>query len=376
MTKLKVGMIGGGGGFFGKVHQRAISVDATREVVAGALHPDPALSASFADEWGVQGYSDYKEMLADWKCGKLELDYVTIVTPNFLHAQQALDCLNAGMPVLCEKPMCYTVEEAEALKKTVKANKRVPFMIAHTYTGHPMMMLARELVKQGKIGTIRKIETYYRQGWLSTLVEKEGNQQASWRTDPKKSGISGCGGDIGTHALINALWTAGLGIKSVSALLTAIPGRKLDDDFNVIGKLSNGATLILTTSQIAIGHKNDNGFLLFGDKGSLEWSQESAEELHFLDGTTRVTYYQNAPTDEVPEILKSYGRIPSGHHEDFLEALGNLHTTLERKIRALKGEKGVAPAYDHPGIDEGVLGMKFLKAAVESSKNKGAWTNV
>jgi predicted dehydrogenase len=369
-------MIGGGGGFFGKVHHRAISLDATREVVAGALHQDPALSAKFADEWGIKGYTDYKTMIADWKAGTLELDYVTIVTPNFLHAEQALACINAGLPVLCEKPMCYTLDEAEALKKAVKANRKVPFALSHTYTGHLLMMLARELIKQGKIGNIRKIETYYNQGWLATLAEKTGNQQASWRTDPKKSGISGCGGDIGTHALVNALWTAGLGLKSVSALLTAIPGRKLDDDFNVLGKLSNGGTLVLLASQIAIGHKNDTGFRIYGDTGSLEWAQERSEELHYFDGTTRVTYFQNAPTAEVPDILKSYGRIPSGHHEDFLEALANLHTSLERKIRAIKGEKDVLPAYDHPGVDEGVLGMKFLKAAVESSKNKGAWTKI
>ena len=376
MTKLKVGMIGGGGGFFGKVHHRAISIDATREVVAGALHQDPALSAKFADEWGCKGYTDYKAMIADWKAGKLDLDYVTIVTPNFLHAEQALACINAGLPVLCEKPMCYTLDEAEALKKAVKANKKVPFALSHTYTGHPLMMLARELIKQGKIGNIRKVETYYNQGWLASLLEKEGNQQASWRTNPKMSGISGCGGDIGTHALINALWTTGLGLKSVSALLTAIPGRKLDDDFNVFGKLSNGATLVLTATQIAIGHKNDTGFRIYGDKGSLEWAQEQSEELHYFDGTTRVTYFQNSPTGEVPDVLKTYGRIPAGHHEDFLEALANLHTSLERKIRAIKGEKDALPSYDHPGVDEGVLGMKFLKAAVESSANKGAWTKV
>jgi len=376
MRKLKVGMIGGGGGFFGKVHHRAISLDATREVVAGALHQDPALCEKFADEWGVVGYPDYKAMIADWKAGKLELDYVTIVTPNFLHAEQAVACLEAGLPVMCEKPMCYTLKEATDLKALAKRKKNVPFALSHTYTGHQMMMLARELIKQGKIGDIRKIETYYNQGWLATLLEKEGNQQASWRTNPKMSGISGCGGDIGTHALINALWTTGLGLKKVSAKLTALKGRALDDDFNVFGELSNGATLVLTATQIAIGHKNDNGFRIYGSKGSIEWAQEQAEELHFLDGATRVTYYQNSFVAETPDIVKSYGRIPSGHHEDFLEALGNLHTSLERKIRVIKGEKDVPPAYNHPGIDEGVLGMKFLTAAVNSSKKKGAWTAV
>jgi predicted dehydrogenase len=368
-------MIGGGGGFFGKVHHRAISVDATREVVAGALHQDPKMCAKFADEWGVVGYPDYKAMIADWKSGKLELDYVTIVTPNHLHAEQAMACLDAGLPVMCEKPMCYTVKEAADLKALAKKRKNVPFALSHTYTGHPMMMLARELIKQGRIGDIRKVETYYNQGWLATLLEKEGNQQASWRTNPKMSGISGCGGDIGTHALINVLWTTGLGIKKVSARLTALKGRALDDDFNVLGELSNGATLVLTATQIAIGHKNDCGFRIFGDKGSIEWAQENSEELHFFDGNTRVTYFQNIPVAGMPDILTGYGRIPSGHHEDFLEALANLHTSLERKIRAIKGEK-CAPAYPHPGVDEGVLGMKFLQAAVTSSKKKGAWMAV
>jgi len=374
MRKLQVGIIGGGGGFFGKVHHRAISLDATREVVAGALHQDPEACAKFAAEWGVKPYPDYKAMIKDWKDGKLELDYVTIVTPNFLHAEQAMACLEAGLPVLCEKPMCYTMKEALALKALSKKRKKVPFALSHTYTGHPMMMFARELIKQGKIGEIRKVETYYNQGWLATLIEKTGQQQAAWRTNPKFSGISGCGGDIGTHALINALWTTGLGLKKVSARLTALPGRKLDDDFNVFGELSNGATLVLIASQIAIGHKNDNGLRIHGTKGTLIWAQEQAEELHFLDGNTRTTYYQNVQVPEMPDVLKTYGRVPPGHHEDFFEALANLHTSLERKIRALKGEKDALPSYDHPGIDAGVLGMKFLQAAVTSSKKKGAWT--
>lgn len=376
MKKLKVGMIGGGGGFFGKVHHRAISLDATREVVAGALHQDPKMCAQFADEWGVVGYPDYKAMIADWQAGKLELDYVTIVTPNFLHAEQALACMEAGLPVMCEKPLCYTMKEAMELKALAKKRKKVPFALSHTYTGHPMMMLARELVQGGKIGDVRKVETYYNQGWLATLLEKTGQQQAAWRTNPKMSGISGCGGDIGTHALINALWTTGLGLKKVSARLTALPGRALDDDFNVFGQLSNGATLVLTSSQIAIGHKNDCGFRLYGSKGTIEWAQEHSEELHYFDGNTRVTYFQNIPVEGTSDALKTYGRIPCGHHEDFLEALANLHTSLERKIRVLKGEKNVLPSYDHPGVDEGVLGMKFLVAAVTSSKKKGAWISL
>ncbi len=377
MRKLKVGMIGGGGGFFGKVHHRAISLDTTREVVAGALHQDPTACAAFADEWGVKGYPDYKAMIKDWKDGKLELDYVTIVTPNFLHFQQAQACLEAGLPVMCEKPMCYTLAEALKLEALAKKQKKAPFALSHTYTGHPMMMFARELIKQGKIGKIRKVEAWYTQGWLATLLEKTGAQGAAWRANPKFSGISLAGGDIGTHALINAMWTTGLSVKEVSAHLTSLPGRKLDDDFNVFGKLSNGATLVLTATQIAVGYKNANGLRIFGETGSLEWSQERSEELHYYDAScTRTTFYQNAYVPETPAILKSYGRLPGGHNEDFLEAIANLHTSLERKIRKIKGEKNAAEAYDHPGINEGVLGMKFITAAVASSKKKGVWTKL
>jgi len=376
MAKLKVGMIGGGGSgnFFGMVHTRAISIDASRELVAGALRSDPKAALRAAKDYGIQGYGSYQDMIAAVQSGNIAIDYVTIVTPNFAHYEPAKACLQAGIPVLCEKPMTMTVPEAQDLARIAK-RKKVPFVLAHTYTGHPMMMMAKEMVRNGDIGEVRKVESWYNQGWLATDLEKSGQQQAAWRTDPKRTGISNCGGDIGTHAFVAATWVSGLAVKKVSARLnTFVKGRVLDDDFNVIGELENGATAIITATQIAIGYKNDNGFRVYGTKGSLEWHQESAEKLLVRRGEHDETYWIGTGVE--PDSVGSYLRVPAGHHEDFFEALANLHTTMERLIRKINGEKSVPEAFDHPGVDEGVAGMKFVKAAVESSKKKGAWTRL
>lgn len=377
MAKLKVGLIGGGGAgnFFGHVHKRAIALDATRELVAGALRSDPQAALEAAGEYDVQGYASYQDMLEACTGGALELDYVTIVTPNHAHYAPAKAFLEAGIPVLCEKPITMTVEEAEDLQKIVR-QKNVPFVLAHTYTGHPMMMLAKEMVRSGKIGEVRKVEAWYNQGWLATALEEEGLQQAAWRTDPSRTGISNCGGDIGTHAFVAATWVSGLAVEKVSARLNSfVEGRVLDDDFNVIGQLANGGTAIITATQIAVGYKNDNGFRIYGTEGSLEWHQERAEKLLVRTGEIDEVHWQGANFSFFPESVASYLRVPTGHYEDFFEALANLHGSIERQIRARRGED-VPAAFDHPGVDEGVAGMRFVKAAVDSSKNNGAWTDL
>jgi predicted dehydrogenase len=369
MKKLKVGMVGGGGpgAFFGKVHLRALSLDGTRELVAGVLRSDAEASVKEGQAWGILGYPTVQHMIRARDEGLLELDYVTIVTPNNAHFQPAMACINAGIPVLCEKPMTMTVDEAELLQQAVE-EKGVPFVLAHTYTGHPMMMLAREMVKRGDIGEVRKIESWYNQGWLATPLEASGQQQASWRTDSKRAGISCCGGDIGIHAFIAATWVSGLKVDYVFASLTTfVEGRNLDDDFNVIANMDNGAIAIITATQIAVGYKNDNGFRIFGTKGSLEWHQEEAEKLLFRNGgPDQVLWIGAVPDSIMPASVKSYMRAPAGHHEDFFEALANLHCTMERMIRRKNGEPAPEP-YPHPGVEEGVAGMKFVSAAVESS---------
>ncbi len=375
MTKLKVGLIGGGGpgNFFGGVHKRAISLDGSRELVAGALRSDPDAAMVAADDYGVEGFPDYQAMIDACVNGALELDYVTIVTPNHAHFAPAKAFLEAGIPVLCEKPITMTVAEAEELEQIVGSGN-VPFILAHTYTGHPMLMVAKEFIRRGDLGEIRKVEAWYNQGWLATALENEGLQQAEWRTDPARTGISNCGGDIGTHAFVAATWTTGLGLQSVSARLnTFVEGRVLDDDFNVIGVLDNGGTAIITATQIAIGYKNDNGFRIYGSKGSLEWHQERAESLLVRTGEVDETYWIGGSF--LPDSVASYLRVPSGHHEDFFEALANLHGSMERMIRKGRGEDG-PDAFDHPGVDEGVAGMCFVKAAVDSSNDGGAWTDL
>ncbi len=377
MAKLKAAMIGGGGdgAFFGRVHERACCLDGTRELVAGALRSSPEASLAAAEEWGVQGYPDHDSLVKAWKDGDLELDYAIITTPNHAHFAPAMACVEAGLPVMCEKPITFTLEEAETLAKAAKDND-VPFVLAHTYTGHPQMMFAKELIRQGDIGEIRKVDAWYNQGWLATALESEDQQQASWRTDPSRTGISNCGGDIGTHAFIAATWTTGLGVTKVSARLNSfVEGRVLDDDFNVIAELENGGTALITATQIAVGYRNDNGFRIFGSKGSIEWHQEQAEKLLVRRGEHDEVYWLGANFGFFPENVASYQRVPAGHHEDFFEALANLHGTLERQIRKRNGED--APdAFDHPGVDEGVAGMKFIRAAVDSSNAGGTWTEL
>ena len=304
------------------------------------------------------------------------MDYVVITTTNDAHFAPAKAFIERGIPVLCEKPITLTVNEAKELAKAVK-EKKVPFILAHTYTGHPMMMLAREMVKGGDIGQVRKIESWYNQGWLANNIEKKGAKQAEWRVDPKRAGISCCGGDIGTHAHMAARWVTGLEVKKVSARLnTFVKGRKLDDDFNVICEMNNGATALITATQIAIGYKNDSGFKIYGTKGSVEWRQERAERLTVKHGNEDKIYWIGAGFNYIPDSIKPYLRLPAGHNEDFLEALANLHLTMEYTVRKSKGEKNIPNAYPHPSASDGLKGMLFIEAAVRSSKANGKWLKI
>lgn len=374
MKKLKVGMIGGGGegAFFGRVHEKAISLDGTRELAAGALRSSADASLAAAEEWGIQGYPDYRSMIDAVGSGDLELDYVVIVTPNNAHFEPAMACAEAGIPILCEKPMTFSVEESKQLAARIRAND-VPFVLAHTYTGHPMMMLAREWVRNGEIGEVRKVVSWYYQGWLATALESEGQKQASWRTNPEVTGMANCGGDIGTHAFAAATWVSDQPVKRVSARLNSfVDGRTMDDDFNVTAELGNGGTALIHATQIAVGFRNDSGFQIFGSKGSLEWRQERAEKLLMRRGAHDEVYWIGAGFDFLPDSVASYLRVPPGHHEDFFPALANLHCTLERHVRRAKGEEAPEP-FDHPGVDMGLAGMQFVEAAVESSRASGSW---
>ncbi len=379
--KLRVGMVGGGGpgNFFGAPHRRAILMDNAAELTAGALRSNPAESIESAkDLFFARGYGDWASMIrAEAALPATErIDYVTIVTPNDAHFGPAEAAASAGFGVLCEKPLTTTLDEAKRLLQVVRA-KQAPFVVAYTYTGFPMVMFARELVKDGAIGEVRKVEAWYPQGWLATNLEAEGQKQAAWRVDPAKAGASGCGGDIGTHAYEFVRFVGGASATRVSARLTTfVKGRALDDDFTVLAELDNGGIATVAASQITIGAQNDNGFRVSGTKGTLEWSVTEHNVLKRYSGGQPVQLYRlGAEYGYFPASIKPYIRVPSGHPEGFHEALANLHMSLQLAIRAKLGEEGPAP-FEHPGIVDGVAGMAFIEAAVASSAKHGEWVEV
>lgn len=379
--KLRVGMVGGGGpnNFFGGPHRRAILMDNSAELTAGALRSDPQGSLAAAKElFFTRGYPDYQTMIREEATlpADQRMDYVTIVTPNDSHHAIAKAALEAGFAVLCEKPLTLTLEEARDLVRLTKA-KNAPFIVAYSYTGLPMVMLARELVRGGEIGPIRKIEAWYPQGWLAGRTEDAGVQQAEWRVNPAKSGASGCGGDIGTHAYEFVRFVAGLSAVQVQARLhTFVPGRALDDDFTVLARLNNGGIATISASQVTVGAQNDNGFRVIGEGGTVEWSITDHLSLRvYKPGAPVAVYRMGAEYGYIPDSVKPYLRLPSGHPEGFHEALANLHKTLQLQIRQRNGES-VPAAFPHPDVIDGAAGMAFIEAAVRSSQNSGAWTDV
>lgn len=379
--KMRVGMVGGGGpaNFFGGPHRTAILMDNSAELTAGALRSDAKGSLESAREhFFTRGYPDYQTMMREESAlpESDRIDYVTIVTPNDSHHAIAKAALEAGIPVLCEKPLTITLDESRELVKLTRKSG-LPFIVAYTYTGLPMVMLAREMVRAGDIGKVRKVETWYPQGWLAGRTEDLGVQQAEWRVDPKKSGASGCGGDIGTHAYEFVRFVAGLTAVEVSGRLCSfVKGRKLDDDFTVLARLDNDAIATISASQVTIGAQNDNGFRIVGEKGTVEWSITDHTNLRVYRGGEPVSVYRlGAEYGYFPDSIKPYLRVPSGHPEGFHEALANLHKTIQLQIRKKRGEKTAAP-YEHPDVRDGAAGIAFIEAAVKSSGDDGRWTKV
>ena len=384
---LNVGLVGGGkGAFIVHPHQKAIFMDGTRRIVAGALFPDPKVALEEAANWPypIKGYGSYDEMIAaNAKAPADEkLDYILIVTPNFVHFDPAMKAMNAGIAVFCEKPLCINLKEAADL---VKASRKlgVPFALAHTYLGHWTSRLSRYIVRSGLLGDIRWVDSYYIQGWLASKLEATGQQQAAWRVDPKRAGGSGCGGDIGTHALMQLRYVTGLEVSEVSAHMeTFVEGRQLDDHFTIYCKLSNGGKALVRASQICIGHKNDLGIAISGTKGTLRWRQEDPEciTIHLPDQPDR-TYWRGAvsPGDgflpkNVPADLMAEPTIPAGHPEAFHDAFARLHRCFEADVRNWKdGKKFTADGGKYATVDDGWTGIAFIETCLKSSKKKGAW---
>ncbi|GGJ27161.1 Gfo/Idh/MocA family protein [Deinococcus roseus] len=373
---LKYGMIGGGkDAFIGGVHRKAIALDSTAELVAGAFSSNPEKALASGKELGVKrNYPTWEAMLE----GELALpeeeriDFVVIVTPNHMHYPTAKAFAEAGFNVVSDKPLVHSSEQAEDLVRIVQ-EKGVVFGVTYNYTGYPMVRQAREMVRRGDLGKIRKVIVEYNQGWLATRLEETGAKQADWRTDPKRSGIAGAMGDIGSHAenLMGSI--TGLHISHICAdLTTFVEGRQLDDDGNVLLRFENGAKGVLIASQIEIGMENDLRIRVFGEKGSLVWHQEDPNSLEFhrLGEPVQILKRGN---DYLCDAAKKATRIPAGHPEAFLEAFANIYRGVAEAIEARKAGTPLTE-FEFPTVQEGAIGVKFIEKVVESSHSDQKWT--
>ena len=377
--KLRYGMIGGGrGAFIGAVHRIAAQMDGQAELVAGAFSSDPERSRASGEDLFLDPsrvYASYADMAAAEakKPAGQRLDFVVIVTPNHQHFPPAKLFLESGFNVVCDKPVTFDLKEAIALRKIVAKSKKV-FALTHNYTGNAMVKQARDLVRDGKLGAIRKVVVEYPQGWLSTALEKTDQKQATWRTDPKRSGAAGCMGDIGTHAENLARYITGLEIAELCADLTAfVKGRALDDDGNVLLRFKGGAKGILHASQISVGEENALNIRVYGEKAGLEWRQEHPNQLlvKYADKPTEIWGRGNGYI--ASDAAKAAARIPAGHPEGYLEAFGNLYRETFRAIRAEVSGKKLPTDLDYPTIDDGIEGMAFIETVVKSSKLGAKW---
>lgn len=384
---LNVGLVGGGkGAFIVNPHQKAIHFDGTRRVTSGALFPDPKIALEEAANWAypLKGYGSYDEMIAANATlpADEKLDYIVIVTPNHVHFDPAMKAIKAGIPVMCEKPLCLNLKEANALVKAVR-QRNIPFGVAHTYLGHWTTRFSRYIVQAGLLGDVRWVDSYYLQGWLATKLEASGQMQAAWRTNPKLAGGSGCGGDIGTHSLMQLRYVTGLDVTGVSAQLeTFVQGRMLDDHFTIYCKLSNGGKAMVRASQICIGHKNDLGIEIAGTKGSLVWRQEDPEclTIHLANQPDRV-YWRGAVTPgdgflpkDVPADLMAEPTVPAGHPEAFHDAYARLHRCFEADVRKWQAGKPFAcDGSKYASIEDGWMGIAFIETCIKSGAKQGAW---
>ena len=374
--RLRLGMVGGGpGAFIGAVHRMAARIDDRYELVAAALSSDPGKSLAAAEELHIpRAYGRFEEMAATEAARPDGIEAVAIVTPNHLHYANAKKFLEAGIHVICDKPLTTTLEDALDLAKIVERTGLI-FGLTHNYTGYPMVRQAREMTLAGELGAIRLIQVEYAQDWLSTPVEKTGQKQAEWRTDPARSGPGGALGDIGTHAFNLACFVTGLSCQEIAAdVTTFVPGRRLDDNVQSLLRFSKGVKGMLWASQVAAGNENNLRLRVYGEKAGLEWQQENPNELIFAPlGQPRRTLRRGGPGTGAAAARAI--RIPAGHPEGYLEAFAQLYKDLAEQITAKREGRPPDPqSLLVPGIADGVEGMRFISAVLESSRNRSAWT--
>ncbi len=372
-------MIGGSlEAFIGAVHRRAAVFDGEIELVCGAFSSNPEKSkatghALYLPEERV--YGSYEEMILKEKElpeGE-RMDFVSIVTPNHVHFPPAKLALENGFHVVCDKPMTLNLEEAKELARIVKETGKL-FCLTHNYTGYPMVKEAREIVRSGKLGKLRKVVVEYPQGWLSTLEEATDYKQAIWRTDPEKSGAAGCMGDIGTHAENLAEYITGLKITELCADLSIfVEGRKLDDDGNVLLHLENGVKGVLHASQIANGEENSLNIRIYGELGGLEWHQMEPNTLLYKTQEGKRIFRPGV--GDLSAAAKAHIRVPAGHPEGFFEAFANLYRNFAITLRSTLEGKEPDPIYaDFPSAEDGVRGLAFIETVIQSNKSTEKWT--
>lgn len=395
-TPVRLGMVGGGSGaFIGAVHRMAARLDGRFELVAGALSSTPERSVASGAELGLRrAYGTWEEMLqAESTRDPAErIEAVSIVTPNHMHYPVALAFVEAGLNVICDKPMTVDSNQARALEAAVAASG-VVFGVTYNYTGYPLVKEARRLVASGALGELRKVVIEYHQGWLATRLEEDGNKQAAWRADPALAGTGGAIGDIGSHAENLAATVTGLHVEELCADLTpVVPGRRLDDDANVLLRFTGGVKGVLVASQVAIGAENDLRLTVNGSRGSLHWRQEDPNRLvvHLLNAPTQVLTRAGGPY--LGAAAAAATRIPSGHPEGFIEAFAEVYRNVAEAIRlrersanaggmgsddASPSDAGLSSAVpDYPSVNDGARGVAFIEAAVASQAGGSVWVKV
>jgi len=374
--RIRLGMVGGGrDAFIGGVHRIASRIDDHYELVAGAFSSTPEKSRASAADLGVaedRAYGDYVEMAKREARLKNGIEAVSIVTPNHMHFPVAREFLKRGIHVICDKPLTSTLADARKLAKAAEASGAL-FVLTHNYTGYPMMRQAREMIALGEIGKIRLVQVEYAQDWLSENLEQTGQKQAGWRTDPARSGVGGSTGDIGTHAFNLASFVSGLELDQLCADLDSfVEGRQVDDNGHVLMRFSGGAKGMLWCSQVAPGNENALKLRIYGDKGGLEWAQEDPN------------YLWHTPLGQPKRLLTRNGagataagqrvsRIPGGHPEGYLEGFANIYSEAAEAIVARRTGKPTPDGVMFPGIEEGLAGVAFVTACVESSRRGAAW---
>ena len=380
MRKLRYAMVGGGrDSFIGGAHRRAMALDGQFDFLAGALSSSAEKAIASGRDLGLaddRNHGSWQDLLNDElrRPASERVDFVSVVTPNHMHYPVAKAFAEAGIHVVCDKPLVHTSEQANDLLATV-GKSGVIFAVTYNYSGYPLVRQARQMVASGELGEIRKVIVEYNQGWLATLLEGSGQKQAAWRTDPARSGIAGCIGDIGSHAEHLAATITGLDIESICAdLTTFVPGRKLDDDGNLLLRYRNGARGVLISSQIEIGCENGLRIRVFGSLGSLTWHQEEPNQM------------LHAPIDGPPRLLTRAApwlcaaatkatRLPTGHPEAFFEAFANVYGGVGEAIRARVEQRSLAELEgDFPSLAEGARGVRFIEKTVESARSEKKWT--